>query len=172
MDLHTRRYIRSRHSELPLASAVCTLSLAAALSFFVVACGGPIQRNNLVGSWQIDTSLPRSFVFTFHNDHSCEQALTGADVPLVGTWTLDRDQLVIVLHSMSNELGNFNIFGTTPVRVTNRIVKLNDSVMIWRDVGKWRGTKLKRLKTPASRTDSNCQEDDVVSYAWSCTQHQ
>jgi hypothetical protein len=148
MDLRPRHGVRNRQPEVASASGAWACSLAVALSLFIVSCGNPFQAIDMAGSWQLDTSLPRTFVFTFHTNHACEQALTGNDFPLVGTWTLEGNQLVMVWHSMSNEMGSLNIFGATPVRVTNRIVKLNDAVMVWRDSGRWRGTTLKRVKTP------------------------
>ena len=121
------------------------LAPAAAALLFVGCTGGSITENKLIGSWAVDAPLPKTIVYTFHTNHTYAMQLSGESGGVVGTWKLNENQLVTAMGAVSNKFGSKNIFGTINTSSTNRISKLTDAVMVWREVGELKGTKLKRV---------------------------
>jgi len=116
-----------------------------AVLLFVACSGSSITESKLIGSWAVDSPLPKTFVYTFHTNHTYGMTLSGESGGVVGTWKLDGNQLVTAMGAIRNEFGGGNIFGTMDTSSTNRISKLTDAVMVWREVGELNGMQLKRV---------------------------
>ena len=121
-----------------------------ALCILLVGCGGPvqpIQPGKILGSWQVDSPLPKSMVFTFRQDRTYELGVTGEPGGVIGRWEIQGDLLITDMGSVSNQFGADNIFAGVATASTNKITKLTDSRMVWRNSGEWKGMMLNRLKT-------------------------
>ena len=107
--------------------------------------GGSVIESKLIGSWAIDAPLPKTLVYTFQTNHTYTMALSGESGSAVGTWELYGEHLVMAMGAISNEFGSGSIFGTMNTASTNRISRLTDVVMVWREAGELEGAKLKRV---------------------------
>jgi hypothetical protein len=78
-------------------------------------------------------------------------AISGETDGIVGNWKLEGNQLVIDMRAVTNKFGMLNIFRTMNTSMTNRIAKLTDTRMVWREVRESSGMKLKRVRQYGTR---------------------
>ena len=97
------------------------------LSLLFTGCQRSFRDADLVGSWQLVTNGITQ-TYTFSSDHTFTTAFKSSkDLRNFGEWTLNANQVAIVLHSSS--------FSPTIVsnRTTALIVELTPSVLILKD---------------------------------------
>jgi hypothetical protein len=93
------------------------------LALFSFGCRPSYQDGQFVGSWQVVTN-GYTKIYSFSPDHAFVSTFVGVGPNQVsGDWTLDADQLAIVVRS--------NSFSPTLVsnRITIQILKLTDSAL-------------------------------------------
>ena len=149
-----------RYPKLPNSWHVCAFVRAHALlaatltALLATGCGGPVKEAKLVGSWQVSAPVPNGMVFTYGKDHTA--ALTFPSVPgirgaaMLGTWKLEGNLLVTTIGSMTNSYGT-SPAGSIPGNAeTVTVVKLTDSVMVWRKGLFGECVTLRRMTVPAT----------------------
>jgi len=131
---------RLRHSS-QMKTLIGIIGLVLSLFFF--GCRRSYQDGDLIGSWQMTTNGITQ-THTFSPDHTVVSAFVSSkDLRHFGDWTLDGDQLAIVVRS--------NSFSSTITsnRAATHILKLTDSVLILKDQDRndeWRERTFRKLK--------------------------
>jgi hypothetical protein len=106
----------------------------------------PITDKNLLGSWQFDARTPKSMIFTFRDDHTYTMVLTGEPTGMKGHWRLEGTRLAMKMETFGEEPASIKLppgpFGDT---WTNRVSKLTENLMVWREAWSVAGMRLRRV---------------------------
>ncbi len=103
------------------------------LCLLAVGCGFVPAESKLVGTWQVDLPASQKIIYAFEKDHTSTMSVAGGSGAIQGTWKLEGSGL-------TTRVGSFAAYGmTNPLPVVTgfsnqktTVVRLTDSVMVWR----------------------------------------
>ena len=139
---------RCRHS----ARLRAALGLSILLSCLLGGCGFVPRESKLVGSWQAELPAPVRLVYTFHEDHTYTMTIAGQGGSINGRWKLEANLLSHTPDSFSAGSVTSALPAVPGIDPQQRliIVRLTDSVLVWRSSPLEKELRFKRINPSSS----------------------